>query len=590
MTNPDSSGFFFEIGVNVGKFDGMDTTYYDMLNEGQKEACDPSGNILAIACPGSGKTRMLATKASMLLSNEDNLVMCTTFSKGGALELKERILHMCRPEHVKRLYVGTLDALAYRLLDKKDRQLVHGGERKNYMLEVLKNVGSDVALKDGLKLIDDYKTRGELPDKASVEGAIFFGYQEKLKRNQQIDFGDMIPLALDAIKRKRVGVYQMTHLLVDEFQDTSLMQYRFLCEHRHAAITVVGDDDQSIYAFRNAMGYRGMEMFSNDFSARRVVLGDNYRSQAEILTKADILIKNNPSRIAKTLRAFKGPGGVVEKVFFGNAELEAEAIADKISAWGKGNYAVLARNNRLLDMIELMLRIKGIEYYRENNDSLFDHAEVAMFFGLIESVSKLRADVGIDSVFAFIELAVEDREALFRLKLVDFELVSKARLVESGVSDEGVVVYRNFATNFKEWRGLFERGLYSLMINGVADWLIERISKKKAHSIKMVGYAALVLDKLSGPIASRIRFLRDKKPAEKSDDVVVLETLHGSKGKEFDHVFIIRAEDSICPSEDSPLEEERRIFYVGVTRARKYLHISMTPENPTSVFIREMFD
>ena len=405
-----------------------------------------------------------------------------------------------------------------------------------------------------------------------------------------MDFSDMLLKAVEGMESGQIKPYPLRYLLVDEFQDTDPIQTRWvMCHHRAGAVlTVVGDDDQSIYAFRSAMGYEGMRSFVLKTNARQIVLGKNYRCRSEILGVADILIRNNKSRIPKQLVAAKGPGGSVKtKVLLGPVE-EAEFVSESIGDPTKCSNAVLARNNKDLDIIESILSADGKPYYRPSDTSLFDYAEVAMYFGLIEMIAGLKKDVGLDSIFRFIEMSPNDREIIHGMNIQGLKKISKADLMSNGVSDEGAVIYRNLASYFTEWKLLYERGSFSLVINGVAEWLIEKIPMKNETTRRVVHSASVSLDRLQGDIASRIRYLKESNNNKPSDNAIILSTLHGSKGLEWDRVWIVRAEATICPSDKSPLEEERRLFYVGATRAREALTISMTTKNPSSPFVMEL--
>ncbi|MBC3871423.1 ATP-dependent helicase [Undibacterium oligocarboniphilum] len=559
------------------------------LNSDQKEVVMTAGHCLTIACPGSGKSKTIATKAAMLLEETDGYIGAVTFSKDAAIELRERILHLCSPLAAKRLIIGTFHGLAYKQLGSKI-DIASEGDRIQYIRNAIEDLGITLSYKDALAEIDRIKSQGDLPTPDSSHYKIFENYQKQLEANRKIDFSDMVTMSLNNMETGRSEPYPFSHLLVDEFQDTDKMQFKWIMTHfkKGTIVTVVGDDDQSIYGFRSALGIQGMDEFKSQTHARKIILGINYRSRPEILQAADRLIQFNQIRVSKDLVANKTAGGKIVSKMFATPDAEATYIADHIGDITQSTNAVLSRNNRDLDVIESLFKASGIPYFRPADKSLFSYAEVALYFGILELLAGMKVDVGVDSIFRFVDMADSDRKILSGLRLNNFKKKSKAELLEEGVSESGATIYRNFATHFEEWKNLYNRGALSLMINGVADWLVERIPLKKETSRRVIHAACLAIDRLNDDIPSRIRFLKESKNNSKDEHYVLLSTFHGSKGLEWDNVYLVRSEATICPSESTPLEEERRLYYVGTTRAREKLTITWTAKNHCSQFISEL--
>ena len=559
------------------------------LNQEQLEVATTKGDCMVIACPGSGKTKTIATKAALLLSESEGGVGAVTFSKESATELMHRIKSLSPALKEKRLFVGTFHSMAFKQLTNR-LDIASDGDKTMYVRSALAELEIEMSIKDAIALIDTHKSKGILPDAGSVGDRLYSHYQKQLSLNKKIDFSDMLLLAVEGMESGRIQPYPLKYLLIDEFQDTDPIQTRWImCHHRAGAeLTVVGDDDQSIYAFRSAMGYSGMQSFVLATNARQIVLGKNYRCRQEILGVADMLIRNNKNRIPKSLVAAKGPGGNVKIKLLLDPVTEAEFVSEDIGDPTKCSNAVLARNNKDLDIIESILSADGKPYYRPSDKSLFAYAEVAMYFGLIEMIAGLKKDVGVDSLFRIIDMSEDDRDIIHSMKISEFKKINKAELIDKGVSDDGAIIYRNFATFYEEWKSLYNRGSLSLVINGVAEWLIDKIPAKKETARRVLHSASVTLDRLQGDIASRIRFLQENKNNKPDEHAIILSTLHSSKGLEWDKVWIIRSEATICPSEKSPIEEERRLYYVGTTRAREALTITMTTKNPSSPFVMEM--
>ena len=562
---------------------------FNELNSEQREAVEARTPILVVAGPGSGKTKMLATKAAMLLSEGDTRVGAVTFSKESALELQHRIKLMSNPAHHKRLVVGTFHGLSFKMLPRR-RDIANDGQKKAHVINSLAKCEIIMNAHDAMMVLDKIKATGVRPGKDTEEGRLFHAYQQMLELNSQMDFADLLTMAVGGIEDGSIQPYPFDHLLVDEFQDTDPIQYRWMMAHakNSSILTSVGDDDQSIYAFRSAMGFQGMRRFVLDTNSREIVLSQNYRCKHEILSAALNCVRHNQDRIDKELEAFRGKGGAVSSKVFLDSEEEAEFIVTQIGDHKKCSHAVLSRNNVDLDIVESLFRASNIPYFRPNDSSLFDYPEVAMYFGLIELITGLKKDVGVDIIFRTVQISDHDRDILHAMKIPDFAKLGRAELINNGCSEEGATLYRSFATHFNEWKQLYHRDKLSLMINGVAEWLVDKIPEKRKHSKHVVMAAKLALDRLQGDIANRLRFLKESKNNEPEEHSVRLLTLHSSKGLEFDEVYIIRSESSICPSDKSPVDEERRLFYVGITRAKDRLFVTSTAKNKPSLFVAEM--
>ena len=197
----------------------------------------------------------------------------------------------------------------------------------------MQDLGLDGKAEDVIPTIEKIKTSFGRCDAESEDGKLYHAYQDALARNGKIDFQDMLRLAVEGMQNGSILPYPFKYLLVDEFQDTDPLQYRWIELHAKAGsiVTVVGDDDQSIYAFREALGYRGMESFIKEFDAKPVVLGSNYRCRSEILLAADRVIRNNVDRIAKVLRAEKGAGGRVLASRHADEYIEAVAAVGSLA-------------------------------------------------------------------------------------------------------------------------------------------------------------------------------------------------------------------------------------------------------------------
>ncbi|WP_429501027.1 ATP-dependent helicase (plasmid) [Robbsia andropogonis] len=559
----------------------------DSLNARQREVVELRRNSVAIACPGAGKTTTIATKAAMLLQESNARVGAVTFSKDAATELRERIRKLAGRDAKERLLAGTFHSLAYKQISRPGRRLdiASEGDRQGILMRVLTDLGLEWKLEDAITLIEQLKTNFGRTDEGSMSEKLYQAYQEALERNGKIDFQDMLRLSVERMESGDIEPYAFTYLLVDEFQDTDPLQYRWVELHAKAGaiVTVVGDDDQSIYGFRAALGYRGMEDFAATFNATRVVLGSNYRCRSEILTAADRLIRHNAERIPKELVAHKGPGGTLLSCRFSDEYEEGEgAVAHLGPLLADGqSCAILTRTNRHLDALEGACRAQGVKYYRAAGKSILKKPEGALYCNLLLLIEGQKK-TGLDTLLAHAQLGLDD------LRLLRGEsttrLSAKKVLIEKGVSEVGATAFRALAKRLHEWSDLTKRQFYSLVLEGAKEWLVSH--SKTDNAVRSIDTIHAILTRLNGSFSERIEFLKRENNAP-AEDAVLLTTMHSSKGLEWDNVWICRAEETVVPADKSPESEERRLFYVAMTRARQCLMVSSTQKNIASRFVQE---
>ncbi|WP_042303823.1 ATP-dependent helicase [Paraburkholderia kururiensis] len=562
----------------------------DGLNPQQLEVVRSLRPCLAVACPGAGKTKTIAARAAVLLQEPGTLVGAVTFSKEAAIELRERILRLVGSAAKSRLIAGTFHSLGFRQIGHRGgrrQDIASDGDRMGLLMRALVETGLNWKVEEAVPVIEQLKTGAAHAIEGSPEAILYEAYQEALVRNGKIDFQDMLRLSIAGMQSGDIEPYAFTHLLVDEFQDTDPLQYRWVELHADAGacVTVVGDDDQSIYGFRAAMGFRGMEGFAGKFEAQRVVLGSNYRCRAEILAAADRLIQHNQDRIPKVLHAEKGAGGVVVARRFDDEYDDAAAAVEALQPkLGSGqSCAVLARTNRVLDAIESVCRSYGVKYYRASGRSVLDQPEGALMCNLLQIVQRVKLN-GLDAVLGYAGMSTRDLTALHNAMGATLVQKQKRELVALGLTDDTASAYRSFMKRLAEWQTLCERRFYSLALEGVREWMMTFVRKEAAERAVIATYD--VVSRLNGSFSERIEFLK-RANNEAAPDALVLTTMHSSKGLEWDHVWITRAEENVVPDPKSPESEERRLFYVAMTRARETLTISSVRKNPPTRFIHE---
>lgn len=560
----------------------------DHLNVQQREVVALRRNSVAIACPGAGKTTTIATKAAVLLAEPGTRVGAVTFSKDAAVELRDRIVKLSGPDAKKRLLAGTFHSLAYKQISPPGKRLdiASDGDRQAILQRVLLDLGLGWKVEEAVPVIEEIKTNFGRAHEGSVPRQLYDAYQEALERNGKIDFQDMLRLAVERMESGDIEPYAFTYLLVDEFQDTDPLQYRWVELHARAGaiVTVVGDDDQSIYGFRAALGFRGMESFATNFDATRVVLGSNYRCRSEILGAADRLIQHNAERIPKILTAEKGPGGAMEALRFNDDYEEAVAAVSDLRPLlqQERSCAVLTRTNRHLDALEAVCRAENVPYFRASGRSILERPEGALFCNLLLLIEGSKQS-GLDGLLAHAQLSLDDLRLLRPVASVRASSAKK-ELVARGVSEEAAAIYRTLIKRLGEWEEVTKRKLYSLVLEGTKEWLLTYAKTDNANRAIQTTFG--VISRLSGSFSERIEFLK-RKNNEPAPNAIVLTTMHSSKGLEWDNVWICRSEEKIVPDEKSPESEERRLFYVAMTRARDRLMVSSTRKNLASRFVQE---
>lgn len=589
------------------------------LNPQQREVALHVGHCLSIACPGSGKTKMLATKAATLL-NEGEKVCAVTFTRDAALELRERTMKLADPRTKSNLLVGTFHSVCMLMASPRKHKgefgrailekmhspfsgpwnLVTEGVRVGYVIRAIRESGVKIQLRDATPVIELAKEAGSIPETLDPELQEMVRIYIKLMEDAHvIDFQDIILKTNLALRDKSMSTLPVDHLLVDEYQDTDKAQYEWTAHHGRAgvALTVVGDDDQSIYAFRRALGYSGMERFANEFGALQVQLGINYRCRSEILGAAETLISRNTERIQKRLFAQKGEGGVVTWERFKDASTEYAAVAEEAAgALAEGaSFAVISRTNDELTLLQAAMHTRGVPHRKTDGRSIFDCPEVQVYAALLRSLIKPVSN-DLDQVLAWAGMDNNDASQIRKLFGSSIIIGSKEDFQTAGMSDRGIEIWRTFAKRHGAWTAQKQQGHLATVNYGVYEWLAETLQKPHnpavldaAHQMYEVDDSTLEehLAKMRARELSQSQADKKGEEAEQSGPVAMLTTAHGSKGLEFDRVWIVGLQAGSFPSEKSSLEEERRLMFVAMTRAREALFISGTKDKKPSMFVVE---
>jgi len=587
------------------------------LNPAQQEAvvyCE--GPLLVLAGAGSGKTRVITYKFAYLTREQglpQSSIFTVTFTNKAAEEMKERIGRMCNG-HCKNMWIGTFHSLCLRILRnhidkigyKRDFIIYDEDDQATLIKRILKDLNMHEALckclaskisnlKSNLITPEDYVSSIEGYEFEERLGRIYMKYQKELKKYNALDFDDLILCVIDLFREREelLKKYseQFRYILVDEFQDTNKSQYvllQLLSKH-HKKICAVGDDDQSIYKFRGANVYNILE-FEKDFPGTKVVkLEQNYRSTKNIILASTAMISKNPMRKPKTLWTERDWG---EKIFYcqlSNEEEEAKYIAKSIKElYLKGDYeyrdfAILYRLTLQARALEEALRIEGIPYQVISGVSFYHRKEIK------DVIAYMRFILNNEDNLSLLRIINTPPRGIGISAITKIEQEAKKNMSSYYDAIKLIIKDENASEILKEKLSAFvelieelsnkEYKTASLMIKDILNstGYLEEIEEDRIQNVlELLSSAENIpvkefLDKVS--LISNVDIWENKK------NYVSLLTLHSAKGLEFPVVFIAGCEEGILPyfkaKEDLlEMQEERRLFYVGMTRAKNILFLT----------------
>jgi len=594
------------------------------LNESQlKAVIHPGGPLFVVAGAGTGKTKTLTSKIAYLILNgvDPRHILAVTFTNKAAREMKSRVVDMTGP-HAMSVWLYTFHAFGLQILRRHIAELPYGyrpnftvideDDGKKIIQDQIKALGLDTKMfstKALKNLISLYKSRRMDGFERTDEEKIYQKYQDYLKENQLVDFDDLLLYTLELLEgyktiRERYQTY-FEHILVDEFQDTDQIQYQVLqiLGKVHRNVFVVGDPDQSIYAFRGAK-YENAKLFISEFGADQIVLEQNYRSTNQILQAANQLIQYNFDRpAAKNLESDLGVG---EAPIFHHAQndyRETFFVANEIQRLKSlgisyDEMAVLYRNNALSRLFEDTLIKEGIPYIIYGGISFYERKEIKDALAYIRVVLDPTQDFYLKRVINV------PKRSIGLISLQKLELRAK----ELGVSMFEAIDYvevtpsaKQSMLDFKRLIMDMEKGFedmldleqimpYLMGKTGYIDMLRaenDEISDDRINNLKELQsvftrgdmyYEGSFLERLQQQL-DQIALYSDMDQDVDDFDHVKLATYHQVKGLEFTVVFMVVMEENIFPSDRAlmnprEMEEERRVAYVGITRAKKKLYIS----------------
>jgi superfamily I DNA/RNA helicase len=434
------------------------------------------------------------------------------------------------------------------------------------------------SFEDAIKFIDSAKARISPPISTNPDLELIYSiYQETLASEGAMDFSDIVLSVVQKMHAREMLPLPIRWLLVDEAQDMDEVQMEWVKAHGLSGIEVslVGDDDQSLYAFRHAMGYLGLTDVSSTLVSIETTLPLNYRCAPNILEHSAKLIAHNKVRAPKRIEAFRTLPGEVQVIRASDRWDEADLLLDQIKLNGIGSeWGILARTNSLLDPLEISLSGANIPYRRTGGKRIWDRKLGSTYLGILRSV----LDGGWTGVANALSFSGVDAGYMNSrdIQVGGDCLTYLATILEtrSAASDDRPKVLGLHA-GMASWIEQSKKGRVELVIHGVSTWMTPFCGNPQ--QVLLLQRMDLSLSKLSGTLSQRLRFITTADNQRKATGIQLM-TLHSSKGLEFDNVWIVGVEEGNLPHTDSSEEEERRLMYVGMTRARNRLILSSAME------------
>ena len=631
-------------------------SFYSNLNNMQREAVETTeGPVLILAGAGSGKTTVLVNRMAYLLS-ENNVnpyrILAITFTNKAASEMKERIVDKIGPvaEH---MWIGTFHSMCVRIL-RADIELL--GYDRDFV--IYDTSDSKTLIKECMNELDinekTFPIRGLMsaisrakddvmsPEifakvykndyRMSIIASVYALYQKKLKKNNALDFDDLIIKTIqllsenDDIREKYQEKFQ--YIMVDEYQDTNNAQYMLISilASKYRNLCVVGDDDQSIYKFRGA-NIRNILDFEMEFpDAVTIKLEQNYRSTSNILDAANAVIANNSERKGKKLWTASGEGKKINIHISGNEHDEGDFIAktvlDAVKNGGKySDFAVLYRINAQSRVIEEMLMRRNIPYRVLAGHRFYDRKEIKDIIAYLRIIYNQGDDVslrriinepkrgiGQTTVDKAQKIADENNISLYKV-FTEVDKYPELKRASANIKLFTVMMQELIAA--KDKLGIYdlvERTMndsgYMLMVKSSGDTESKSRAENLEELLSVVKEYELAPDEEASlaNFMERVALVSDIDNYDKDQDAIVLMTIHSAKGLEFPTVFLPGMENGLFPGsmtigDKEEMEEERRLCYVAITRAKEQLYIlrahermifGKTVHQPQSTFVDEI--
>jgi len=608
----------------------INTEYLNNLNSAQKEAVlYLDGPLLIVAGAGSGKTKVLTSRIAHIIKEKKafpNQILSVTFTNKAAKEMQNRVSAILNSEAIGLSWLGTFHSICAKLLRKhapaagltSNFTIIDTDDQVRLIKNICKAENIDIkqlAPKYILSIIDRWKNKGFYPNEVIINRndiyektvlPLYKVYQQKLLDLNACDFGDLILHVVKILERnldiREIYSNNFKYILVDEYQDTNYIQSRWLhlLSEKHKNLCCVGDDDQSIYSWRGAEIKNFLEFDQIYKNVKVIRLEENYRSSQNILSVASNLIANNQNRVSKTLKTTMEEGELVKLNCFKNGKDEAIGISDEIEKklkkkYSFNNIAILVRAIfQTREFEERFLKI-GLPYRILGGTKFYERAEIKDCVAYLRLIHQPKDDLAFDRIVnnpkrSIGESTIKLIHEFSKENSVSLEISSKQLIEQNLIKPKTKIGLSSFLFLIDKWRNdinikkinhikllqlVLDESGYSSMLKNKKD--IE--NENRLENIKELLSAMKEFDNLES-------FLEHVALATAIDqdwdgEKVNMMTMHGSKGLEFDVVFLPGWEEGLFPHQKSieekgqnGLEEERRLAYVGITRAKKKALIS----------------
>lgn len=615
---------------------------YEGLSESQRQAVRAHAPLMILSTAGSGKSTVLTHRIAHTLRNNPEATVCgVSFTAESARHLRDKAVSLA-PECADRMVFGTFHSLALRMLQAAGRKPAIADEGRQAAL--LGAAFADVAGRHPGMKFDAFLAYIEQikrcldpllePDHINPNVAGYLRYQELLSRNGLMDFSDLLLEAVRGMRDGTVDAIRCSEMLIDEAQDTDALQLEFIMGHRRAGaeITLVGDDDQAIYAWRGALAVDLFTHFKETTGAGQINLTTTFRCPREIFVPAARLIMRNSLRLPKDLNSSVREQGSVKALRMASEAEEADAVIAAVRRSGDPNkWAVLARKNESLDAIEVRLKLHKIPYTRKSSQSYWAHPPTALVLGIC-------TDLATGSVAGFEQLMRRCGVAQSRIDSLHQQADARRpgalkRMADLAGKKDDTDVCNTILRRARDWSEMIEAGNAAGVLDAMDTFLLSQLEKAegKKRSKAMADYETKMIQSAinvmicAGRVASNApkaggaasgapsgagkgkakadltdsgRSMQERvmsatrserATGNEKETGVHLMSLHASKGLEFPYTWIIGVDKDTLPFKGSPVEEERRLMFVGMTRASRQLFISynIEGERAASPFLEE---
>ena len=595
--------------------------YLKNLNSAQKEAViNTNGPILIVAGAGSGKTKVLTARIAHIIKKKKafpNQILSVTFTNKAAKEMQYRVSKILKSDATGLSWLGTFHSICAKLLRK---HAAAAGLNSNFtildaddQIRFIKKLAPKIIL----TVINKWKNKGYYPDDVAINKKDIYEkiilplykiYQKKLLDLNACDFGDLILHCVNILEKNsdigEIYANNFKYILVDEYQDTNFIQSKWLnlLAKKHKNICCVGDDDQSIYSWRGAEIKNFLDFDKVYKNTKIIRLEENYRSTQNILSVASGLIANNQNRVGKTLKATLDKGEPIKLNCFKNGKDEATGLSDEIEKnlrkkYSLNNIAILVRAIfQTREFEERFLKI-GLPYRIIGGIKFYERSEIKDCIGYLRLISQNKDDLAFERIInnpkrSIGENSIKQVHEFAKKYNLCLELSSKKLIELNLVKPKTKIGLISFLNLLEKWR---------------ADLNIKKLNHVKLLQIVLdeSGYSAMLKNKKDLENENRLENIKELLSAMKEFDnlesflehvalatsidqdwdgeKINLMTMHASKGLEFDVVFLPGWEEGLFPHQksidekgESGLEEERRLAYVGITRAKKLAYISFS--------------